>query len=248
MKRIYIVLIAILCFYVQFIFPYFRVEHSPMLRFLSNGLVYLIVPYYLLNYGYCKMRTITYFFVMPSLLLFLFVLYLAISDNSYMSLPIVTINLFSLLVVYVSYKFRNIKIIIISFVSVLVLSYVYELSHNKYHTNRKVNSLKYPIPMTKIQVDKVYDFGEIAFGDTITHKFKIKNFSQRELMIRKIGTTCVCTTVGKIDSIIKPKDSSFIKIRFIPKKHQKGNISSSVVLDMNTNPSFTVLKMIGYVK
>lgn len=102
--------------------------------------------------------------------------------------------------------------------------------------------------LAKIEVSqKTFDFGNIHIGDTITHVFKIQNKSVNKLYVHKIATSCNCTTIGNIDSIAKKDEVIAIKTRFIAKEELKGKVSNSVIVEMNTKPSFIVLRLKGYV-
>lgn len=105
------------------------------------------------------------------------------------------------------------------------------------------------IPIKDISTNgKEYNFGSINKNDTIIHFFEIGNNSKSDLIIKKIGTSCGCTSIGKIDSIIKPTEKTKLKIRFIPKKKQKGMVSNSVAVEMNTNPAFLIFRLKGNVE
>ncbi len=245
MKKIYLFIIALICFCFQFIFPFFKINYSPELRFLSNGLIYLIVPFVLLRYKHCNLKEFLYFFATPSVLMFIVAFFIAIYDNSYTAFLICIINLFSLAVVYFSYKLDKKYLVYIGFIIVLISSFFYKILLDKKFNGRYMKS---PFPISKLEIEKEYNFGKIFVGDTVTHKFKITNNSEEDLVIKKVGKSCTCTSVGYLDSIIKPKQSSFFELQFVPKKKQIGEVSSSVAVSMNTTPSFVILKMKGIVE
>ena len=103
--------------------------------------------------------------------------------------------------------------------------------------------------ITKIEIlDKEFNFGKATLKDTIVHTFKIKNLTNTKLKINNLATSCGCTTIGKIDSIANKNEIIEVKLQFIPKKEQIGNqVTNSVVVEMNTEPPFTVFRLKGKV-
>lgn len=114
--------------------------------------------------------------------------------------------------------------------------------------NCKKSNLKEEIGIKFETSNKKYNFGDIRVNDTITHSFYVKNLSKQNLIISKVATSCGCTSVGNIDSLIMPNKKTEIKIQFIAKKEQVGSITNSIVVEMNTKPPFTVFRLEGNVK
>lgn len=98
-----------------------------------------------------------------------------------------------------------------------------------------------------IEARKEFDFGNITLNDTVNHVFRIKNISEVPLKISEIGTSCGCTGAIVSDSIVEKNEFAEIKVQFIPKKEKTGKIKNSVVIEANTNPSFTALYITGNV-
>lgn len=47
----------------------------------------------------------------------------------------------------------------------------------------------------KIEVEpKSFDFGDIKYGDIVSHSFKVKNLGNETLEIKRTATSCSCTT------------------------------------------------------
>jgi hypothetical protein len=59
-----------------------------------------------------------------------------------------------------------------------------------------------------------YDFGSIKQGQKAEHEFKFKNEGKTNLKLRKISTSCGCTTTNPKDKEIKPGESSSITATF----------------------------------
>ncbi|CAI8366999.1 MAG: Uncharacterised protein [Polaribacter sp. SA4-10] len=104
------------------------------------------------------------------------------------------------------------------------------------------------IPLSKIEaLENEFDFGSITSKDTITHTFKIKNLAKTSLIVNNIATSCGCTTIGKIDSIYSNNEVVDITVQFIANNEQYGKVSNSVVVEMNTEPSFMIFRLKGIV-
>ncbi len=51
----------------------------------------------------------------------------------------------------------------------------------------------------KIEISpKSFDFGEIEYGQIVEHAFKVKNSGNDVLEIKRVATSCACTT-GKVE-------------------------------------------------
>lgn len=74
-----------------------------------------------------------------------------------------------------------------------------------------VDKMKAP----KISFDVVnHDFGNIKQGETVTHNFVFKNNGKQDLKILKVKTTCGCTASEPEKSVLKPGESSNIKVTY----------------------------------
>lgn len=62
--------------------------------------------------------------------------------------------------------------------------------------------------------DESFDFGKTKSKDKIVHDFKFTNKGKSDLIIRKIRSTCGCTTVAPEKTVIKPGESSSFKAIF----------------------------------
>ena len=97
--------------------------------------------------------------------------------------------------------------------------------------------------------DTRYDFGEIKQREKADIQFEFKNTGKSDLVIRKIRSSCGCTTVTPANTTIKPGESSTIKAVFDagmrkgrqhkvitvitndPKKSQVSLVVSGIVLE-----------------
>ncbi|MGY0407821.1 MAG: DUF1573 domain-containing protein [Polaribacter sp.] len=111
------------------------------------------------------------------------------------------------------------------------------------NANKKQDKLK---DIAKIEViEKEFNFGNATLNDTIVHIFKVKNISNQILKIKKLAPSCRCTTSKDIDSIANKNEYVEFKIQYIPKKDDLGKISNSLVVEMNTEPPFTIFRLTG---
>lgn len=59
-----------------------------------------------------------------------------------------------------------------------------------------------------------YDFGVDTVGKTITHVFTIKNIGKSNLLIRKVKTSCGCTTLQQIKTELEPGETAPVEVVF----------------------------------
>lgn len=72
-----------------------------------------------------------------------------------------------------------------------------------------------------------FDFGEVDYGETVEHIFKVKNLGNESLKINRISTSCGCTS-AKIDKEeISPGEEAELKVVYETTKmsggHAKGD-------------------------
>lgn len=100
---------------------------------------------------------------------------------------------------------------------------------------RSPNSANAP----RIEVSPVnYDFGEIAFGVVAKQTFRIKNAGESPLEIKRISTSCSCTTgkVGK--NQLAPGEETELSVEYDTKMmgdgaHGKGEQERIVFINSN---------------
>ncbi|WP_320053654.1 DUF1573 domain-containing protein [uncultured Acetobacteroides sp.] len=103
--------------------------------------------------------------------------------------------------------------------------------------------------MPTIKFDRTtYDFGEVAEGKAVVYEYGFKNLGKRDLIIRKIGTSCGCTTGAPSGTIIKPGESGSIKVSFGTSGYSnRQGKTITVITNDPKNPS-VVLRLTGNVK
>jgi hypothetical protein len=107
--------------------------------------------------------------------------------------------------------------------------------------NKKTNNL------AEIEINKVQNFGDIKVGDTVKKTFYIKNLSKNTLIIKDLKTSCGCTVVKIKDSLIEKGTGTNIITQYIAEPDDIGLIEKSIIIEANTDPTFTVLYLKGKV-
>lgn len=59
-----------------------------------------------------------------------------------------------------------------------------------------------------------FDFGDLKQEQKVSHAFRITNEGKRDLIIRRIETTCGCTAVVPESRVIRPGESKELKVTF----------------------------------
>lgn len=59
-----------------------------------------------------------------------------------------------------------------------------------------------------------FDFGEITYGDIFTHTFKVKNTGTADLEIKRIATSCACTSAEIEKEILSPGEEAVLSVRY----------------------------------
>ncbi|MCQ9208476.1 MAG: DUF1573 domain-containing protein [Omnitrophica bacterium] len=79
-----------------------------------------------------------------------------------------------------------------------------------------------------------WSFGKIKNTNIKTHIFKVKNIGQKELIIKRVSTSCGCTKASISSKKIAPGSSAKLKVTFDPKQRKaSGKIRSDVYIESN---------------
>lgn len=102
---------------------------------------------------------------------------------------------------------------------------------------------------SKVQMkNKTYNFGTLSYGDTLKHKFSIKNISNVAYLINDVSTSCGCTNTEYTTSAISKGEFAKVEIEYTPLIEDQGKkISKSVVLSDNSENGFQVLRITGVI-
>lgn len=90
---------------------------------------------------------------------------------------------------------------------------------------------------TTIDIEKVFDAGEVIKGEVINAKFKIKNTGDYPLVIAEVKGSCSCTVTDYPEDPLMPGESSEIIANVNTDKTGTGTITKSVRIVSNTVPS-----------
>lgn len=96
--------------------------------------------------------------------------------------------------------------------------------------------------------EEEYNFGNCTSGEEITHSFTVTNIGKSDLIIRKIKSSCGCTTSKLEKETIKPGESTFIKVTF--NTYNKIGSQSKEIYVYTNDPQQpqTTLKITGHIK
>ncbi|MFC2111470.1 DUF1573 domain-containing protein [Bacteroidota bacterium] len=102
-------------------------------------------------------------------------------------------------------------------------------------------------PIIKFKNEK-YEFGEVTNGTKVTYNFEFTNEGKSDLIIRKTKASCGCTATNPEKTLLKPGESSFIKIVFNT-SGRKGTQHKSITVICNDPKNFQkILHVQGKVK
>ncbi|WP_339733949.1 DUF1573 domain-containing protein [uncultured Gimesia sp.] len=79
---------------------------------------------------------------------------------------------------------------------------------------------KGPYPKAVVE-QPLYNFGEMAVGQSLSHKFILKNEGEVPLEVKKGSTTCKCTLSEMNDNSVAPGKSIEIELTWTPKSPQE---------------------------
>ncbi len=90
-----------------------------------------------------------------------------------------------------------------------------------------------------------FNFGKIVQGDKVEHTFKFTNVGKVDLIISSVEASCGCT-VPKTwpKEPIAPGEGGEIPVVF-DSEGKQGNVSKTISVVANTNPSTNLLKLKG---
>lgn len=81
--------------------------------------------------------------------------------------------------------------------------------------NSKNDSTKEDGKLAKFELaNDYYDFGNVQYGEILSHSFKFYNKGDEPLIIKNAETSCGCTVVNYKKEPLAVGDSSFIEIIF----------------------------------
>ncbi len=101
---------------------------------------------------------------------------------------------------------------------------------------------------TKAEYPEItYDFGKVKEGDTVMHKFIIRNVGEEPLMIFKTKGSCDCIKAYHSEKPIMPGTEAEIGVYF-KTIGRKGHQVRTVDINTNTEPADATLTITGEVE
>lgn len=92
---------------------------------------------------------------------------------------------------------------------------------------------------TTMEIDTVYDAGNILKGEVINATFKLTNTGDFPLVLAEVKGSCSCTVADYPEDPIAPGESAIIKAHVNTDRLSLGMLSKSVRVVANTEPSIT---------
>ncbi len=100
-----------------------------------------------------------------------------------------------------------------------------------------------------------FDFGEIEYGQIAEHTFRVKNSGDEILEIKKVSTSCACTTAKIEKETLNPGEEVNLFVRYdtglMTGSHAKGEQERIIYIKTNdsVNPQIEItIKAYVYVK
>lgn len=100
---------------------------------------------------------------------------------------------------------------------------------------------------TTMEIDRIYDAGEVMRGEIITAKFKVSNTGEYPLVLASVKPSCSCTVSSFPDKPILPGESDIITAVVKTDRVGTGVLAKHVTVTANTTPTVTQLKIKGIV-
>jgi len=94
---------------------------------------------------------------------------------------------------------------------------------------------------------KRFDFGNLKQEDVVSHKFIIKNTGKRNLIIRRIKTSCGCTVVTPGKKIIAPNEEVPLMVNFNPRGKEGRQIKAITIISNDPENTTSILRILANV-
>ncbi len=101
---------------------------------------------------------------------------------------------------------------------------------------------------TTMEVNLLYDAGNVIKGEVINAKFKVKNTGNYPLVFGEVRPSCSCTVPHKPEEPIQPGETGEIVAQVMTDQLITKNVTKSITLLTNTEPSTTVLMIKAVIK
>jgi hypothetical protein len=91
-----------------------------------------------------------------------------------------------------------------------------------------------------------HDFGKVKQNQTLVKEFEIENIGTENLEIGRISTSCGCTAALTSDKVVKPGESTTLKVTLETRKY-KGTIQRSVSISFINPKRVKTVKVKAFV-
>jgi len=91
--------------------------------------------------------------------------------------------------------------------------------------------------------ETVFDFGDIKKGDKVTHTFIVNNTGKSNLILRKVNSSCGCTTTQPDKNVIPSGDSARITVTFDSRGRNGRQNQSITILSNDPKKSSQILRI-----
>jgi hypothetical protein len=92
---------------------------------------------------------------------------------------------------------------------------------------------------TSMEVNLVYDAGDVVKGEVIDAKFTIKNTGDFPLVLGEVKGSCSCTVAEKPEKPIPPGEEGVVKAHVTTSSASAGVLAKVVNIVSNTQPART---------
>jgi len=91
--------------------------------------------------------------------------------------------------------------------------------------------------------ETVYDFGDIKKGEKVTHTFTVTNTGKTNLILRKINSSCGCTTTQPDKNVIPSGENANITVTFDSRGRSGRQNQSITILSNDPKKSSQILRI-----
>lgn len=90
---------------------------------------------------------------------------------------------------------------------------------------------------TTMEINEIFDAGDVVKGEMITAEFTIKNTGDYPLVIGEVKGSCSCTVAEYPENPLAPGETGIISAHVDTDKVEAGLLNKSVRIVANTDPS-----------
>ena len=101
---------------------------------------------------------------------------------------------------------------------------------------------------TTLEVNDIFDAGTVVKGEVIRAVFTVKNTGDYPLVFGEVRPSCSCTVPHKPEEPIQPGETGEIVAQVMTDQLITKNVTKSITLLTNTEPSTTVLVLKAVIK